>query len=276
MTGIELLGAVVVVGVVLAFGKSTLDKLFHRTSPSAAQVALTAEKASAAKTGQQFAAATTKEIALVKDQTDPAVVAAKKTSARADLALQTGLGAFTPAQAQWVQNLVEADAAAFNIAIEAKDKELAQSGDRIASLEKKVAAESGRAGWFENLLILVVIIYVAINFVLPWLERLFPPLGLITGAITAVANPFLSSMKAKAKADLAKAEDKLQGLYSQAGQAVADMRAKMGTLGKDAIAHIDNNLDNDHLDAIAEAARAAAADAAAAQAAAKAQVEITS
>lgn len=275
-TGIELAAAIVVVGAVLMFGKSTLDKMFHRTAPSAAQVALIAERASAAKTGQQFASATTKEVSLAKDQNDPAIIAAKKTAARADLALQTGLGALTPSQAQWVQNLVEADAAAFNIALASKDAELAKTGDNIVALEKKVAAESNRASWLENLVIILAVIFVLINFVLPWLERIFPIFGVFVSGVQAVANPYFARLKVKAKAELAAAEVKAQALYNQVGQAVTDMRAKMGSTASAAIEQLDNNLDTEHANAISEAARVAAAASAAAKASAAAQVQIVS
>ena len=267
---IELIAALVIFA-----GGFVVAKKVATPGPSKNETALTEEKANAAKTGQQFAAATTKEIAKAKDQTDPAVVAASKTAARADVALNAGLGALTPAQSQWVQNLVEANEAAFNVALNAKDKELIETGNKITDLERKVASERQRSDWFQNLLIGAAVVFVFINFVLPWLETMFPALGAFVGAIHAVANPFLNRLKAQAQADIEAAQTKLQTLYSQAGQAVTDMRAKLGSAAASAVAHLDNNLDQEHIDAIAQAARTYSAQQAAAQAAAKAAVEIT-
>lgn len=260
------IAAVVVVGSVFFFGKRVFDSLpFFRHAPSSAAVALETEKASAAKTGQQFAAATTKEVALAKDQTDPAIIAAKKTAARADSALNAGLGAFTVEQAQWVENLVEADAAGFTAALASKDQELADRGNRIAVLEKSVAEEGTRSGWFAYLLLLIVGLVIFIYFILPALEKLFPPLGLFISGIHAVFNPWLAMEKNKAKA-----------LFGQLGQAVTDIRSKLGAQGAAAIAQLDVNLDAATKNAIANAATAAAAQTAADQAAAAAKLQIAS
>lgn len=269
----------VIIKIVLAIalfcgGLFVAKKLSHPNSPSRLDNQLSAEKAIAAKSGQQLAAATTKEVSLVKDQSDPAVIAARKTSARADVALASGLGALTPEQAQWVQNLIEADAAGFTASLAAKDEQISKTGDKISELEEKIASERSHSGLLEKLLIAGVIIFVFINYILPWLEKIFPPLGLFVSAIHAVANPFLASLKVKAQADISAAEAKASQLISEVGSAISDMRNKLGSAAAPAIQQLDSNLSNSNIDAVAKAASAAAADVAAKQAAAAAAVQI--
>lgn len=259
--GIEVAVAVVVVGGLLYFGRSIyrhIPFLPHGTKPNPAQVALAATTSEESKIGQQYAAATTQALAQTKASDDPALALAKQLAPKADNALSNGLGALTPEQSLWVQNLISnalsaevAKRAEAAQAIVQKDNQLVELDTKAQALEKKLSESQGSESLLWYWIKFAIGAYLFVHFVLPWLGTKFPVLGTISSGIMAVLSPVMADLRVKEQTALAEVKAKV-------GTALANVRAQIPVASAAVVKEFDGLFNNTpHQDDIAAAASTA-------------------